>query len=206
MKPPEPKPPDNEGNCAAGQTKGADGKCYDSQPKPPDNDGKCPAGYVKAGTSCVPLTPSVGGGGGGGGTGGGNGDGEGDGSAFAGSCMAGFACEGDAVQCAIAREQHRRNCVMFNDPSPESLLYDANKDKTGNQTGDNPNNETVSLAGRIDTSDALGGGACISDLNVTVWGQSLTLPFSTICPSLAMLGNLLVAVSMLLAARIVTRG
>lgn len=199
-KPPTGEPSGTGGECNPGRVRGPDGLCYPSEPTDPDGDGKCPDGYIKVNDKCVPLKPTGGGGGGG------NGDGEGDGSSFGGSCMAGFVCEGDAVQCAIAREQHRRNCVMFNDPSPESLLYEANKNKTGNQTGDNPNNETVSLAGRIDTSDALGGGACISDLNVTVWGQSLTLPFSTICPSLAMLGNLLVAVSMLLAARIVTRG
>lgn len=198
-KPPTGEPSGTSGECNPGFVRGPDGLCYPSEPIDPDGDGQCPDGYIKVNDKCVPLKPTGGGGGG-------NGDGEGDGSAFGGSCMAGFVCEGDAVQCAIAREQHRRNCVMFNDPSPESLLYEANKNKTGNQTGDNPNNETVSLAGRIDTSDALGGGACIPDLNVTVWGQSLTLPFSTICPSLAMLGNLLVAVSMLLAARIVTRG
>lgn len=154
-----------------------------------------------------------------GGVGTGDGNGEGNGfckenpgspickqSSFSGSCAASFVCDGDAIQCAIAKEQHIRACKMFDDPSPESQLYEANKGKEGNQTGDNPNNETVSLTGRIDTSDALGGGACIPDLNVTVWGQSFTLPFSTICPSLAMLGNLLVAVSMLLSARIVTRG
>lgn len=39
-------------------------------------------------------------------------DGEED-SAFAGSCSAGFECRGDAVQCAVAREQHERNCSMF---------------------------------------------------------------------------------------------
>lgn len=151
------------------------------------------------------------------GNGGGNGEGNGfckenpdlpicKKSSFGGSCAANFTCDGDAIQCAIAKEQHIRACKLFDDPSPESQLYEANKGKEGNQTGDNPNNETVSLAGRIDTSDALGGGSCISDLNVTVWGRSLTLPLSTICPSLAMFGNLLVAVSMLLAARIVTRG
>lgn len=205
VKPPDPKQPDTEGNCAAGQTKGADGKCYDSQPKPPDSDGKCPAGYVKTGTSCVPLTPSVGGGGGG--TGGGNGDGEGDGSVFGGSCIAGFVCEGDAVQCAIAREQHRRNCVLFNDPSDESRLYDAEKvkDPRRDVTNDLPGNETVDLSTRLRTDDVLGGGggACIPDLNVTVWGQGVTLPISGICPYLGYLGYVLVAVASLAAARIV---
>src|SRR5690606_10865770 len=101
------------------------------------------------------------------GGGGGKGDGAGKGfceenpnspqckeSSFGGSCQANFACDGDAIQCAIAKEQHIRACKLFDDPSPESLLYEANKGKEGNQTGDLPGNETVSIAGRIDMSNA----------------------------------------------------
>lgn len=126
---------------------------------------------------------------------------------FSGTCRSGFQCNGDAIQCSIAREQHVRSCKLFDDESPESALYEANKGKTGNQTGDLPGNETISLAGRIDSSDALAAGSAgVSDLNVTVWGQAITLPFSTINPYLAHLGNILLAVSFLLALRIVARG
>ena len=133
-------------------------------------------------------------------------DGTEDGSDFQGPCSSGFICEGDAIQCAIAQEQHRRACKLFDDKNSESELYENNKGKEGNQTADLPGNETISLAGRIDTSDALGGGSCIGDLNVTVWGSAVTLPLSNLCQYLAMLGNILVAVSLLMAARIVTRG
>ena len=126
---------------------------------------------------------------------------------FSGTCGSGFQCKGDAIQCAIARDQHVRACKLFDDESPESALYNANKGKTGNQTGDLPGNETISLAGRIDSSDALSAGSAgVSDLNVTVWGQSITLPFSMINSYLEYLGYLLVAVSFLLAFRIVARG
>lgn len=128
-------------------------------------------------------------------------------SEFGGSCKGGFKCEGDAIQCAIAQDQHKRACQAFDEESPESKLYADNKGKTGNQTGDLPGNETISLAGRIDSSDALGAGSAgVSDLNVAVMGQSITLPFSMINPYLAYLGYLLVAVSFLLAFRIVSRG
>ena len=126
---------------------------------------------------------------------------------FAGTCGAGFTCKGDAIQCAIGQEQHRRACKLFDDESAESKLYMDNKGKTGNQTVDLPGNETISLAGRIDSSDALAAGSAgVSDLNVTVWGQAITLPFSMINPYLAHLGNILLAVSFLLALRIVARG
>lgn len=165
--------------------------------------------------------PSASGGGGGGGSGGGGGGGEGNGfckenpdspicknGTFGGSCAANFTCDGDAIQCAIAKEQHLRNCKLFDDPSDESRLYDAEKAKDPNRkvTSGLPGNETVDMTGRIDMSDAIGGGGCISDLSISVLGQSISLPISVICPYLAMLGNVLVAVSLLLAVRIVGRG
>jgi hypothetical protein len=213
QKPPGVDPGPN-GVCPAGTSIGPNNRCFPTEPKDPDSDGKCSDGYVKVNNQCIPLVPlpSPGGGGGGGGGGGngngtgGNGDGDGEGSGFGGSCEAGFACDGDAIQCAIAREQHRRNCVMFNDPSDESRLYEANKDKEGDQTGDLPGSETVDIGALIDRSDALGGGSCFGDVAVTVWGRSMSLPFSQLCPYLAMLGNILLAVSALLSARIIARG
>lgn len=137
-----------------------------------------------------------------------SGPGEGEKSSWGGSCSAGFQCKGDAIQCAMARDQHQRNCQAFEPQgTAEEGEYAAGKDKTGNQTGDNPNNEDINAATTLDTSDALGGGGSgLQDLTVTVVGKSVTLPFSQINPYLAILGNLLVAVSFLLAFRIVARG
>lgn len=126
-----------------------------------------------------------------------------DGS-FAGACGAGFQCDGDAIQCAVAREMHVRNCALFDSTSDESTLYGSEKNKTGVQTGAV---QGLSIGpGSFDTSDAIGGGSCITDRTVTVAGASVSLPFSLVCGQLAMLGNVLLAVSFLLAARIVTRG
>ncbi|TWG38202.1 hypothetical protein ATF69_2144 [Acidovorax delafieldii] len=209
LPPPIVIPPAPEGVCPDGYHKS--GNWCVKNPVPPDGNGGCPQGSVKINGNCVYTEPPSGGGGGtgtgGGGTGTGSGNGEGEeGNGFGGSCISGFACEGDAIQCAIAKEQYARNCKLFDDTSAESDLYNANKGKTGNQTGDLPGNETISLSGRIDTSDPLGGGGCIGDLSITVWGHGVSLPLSNLCQYLAMLGNILVAVSMLMAARIVTRG
>ena len=62
------------------------------------------------------------------------------------------------------------------------------------------------MGNRISTADAFGSGQCIRDLSVVVAGHSITLPMSKICPSLAIIGNIMVAVSLLLAIRIVGRG
>lgn len=187
--------PNPDGTCPPGTYK-SNGKCYPKDPpkEPPDNDGKCPQGYVKVGSECVPLQPPPD-------------DEEGkDPSQFGGQCAA-TTCEGDAIQCAIVRDQYRRACELFEKESLESQLYGANKAKEGNQTTNLPGNESISLSGRIDTSNALGGvGGGVRDLNVTVAGQQITLPFSILNEYLEHLGNLLVAVSFLLALRIVSRG
>lgn len=134
-------------------------------------------------------------------------DGKDDGSSFGGSCAGGFTCEGDAIQCAMAQEQHRRACKLFDDQTPESQLYDAEKSKTGKRTGDLPGNETIAFGSSMyDSSNALGPGTCISDLPVDVLGQTVSLPISQICPHLATLRLALLAFGALLWVLIVFRG
>lgn len=196
-----------DGKCPSGMYM-SKGKCYpnDNEEEDPDGTGKCPVGYRKVGDKCQANKPIP--------------DSE-EGKdfckqnptleicktgAFGGSCSANFKCDGDAVQCAMAREQHIRNCQIFEMKTDESNLYFKEKGKEGDQTKDLPGNDVLDISGRIDTGDALGGGACIGDLNIPVMGTMVSLPISLICPYLAMLGNVLVAVSMLLAMRIVMRG
>lgn len=199
-----PTPPGSDGKCPDGTYKSGN-SCYQKDPPklPPDGDGKCPAGYIKADGQCLPIMPKPN-------------DSDGDGkdddeedkdkSSFGGQCEA-VQCDGDAIQCAMVRDQYKRSCQLMEKESAESQLYGTSKGKTGNQTGDLPGNETISLSGRISSVDALGAGnAGVSDLNISVMGQSITLPFSMINPYLEYLGYLLVAVSFLLAFRIVARG
>lgn len=143
----------------------------------------------------------------GGGSGGSGGGGKDDPSSFTGACAGGFQCKGDAIQCAIAREQHIRACRLFDKESPESKLYEEFKGKEGDQTKELPGNETIAIGDKINSSDALGaGGAGLSDLSLTVWNQQVTLPLSMLNKYLAAMGNVLLAVSFLLAFRIVARG
>lgn len=128
-------------------------------------------------------------------------------SNFGGSCAASFTCEGDAIQCAIAKEQHLRACKLFDDKSPESDLYEAEKAKDRNRdvTKDLPGNEEIDVSTRLSRANVLGASSCIGDLSVTVWRTQVTLPLSRICAALAQLGWILVAVSSIAAARIVTK-
>jgi hypothetical protein len=108
---------------------------------------------------------------------------------------------------AMAEETFRQNCKVNPDEASQKLGRDEAA-KTGNQTTDNPNNSSVTVSSAsFDSSDAIGAGAyCIGDKSVTILHWSATLPFSKVCSSLDILGLALLAVSSLLATRIVARG
>ncbi len=122
---------------------------------------------------------------------------------FGGSCSGGFVCDGDAVMCAIAADQHRRHCQLFDTSNPESALYESEKLKASFQL---PNEDVAIGPGSFDTSDSLGGRSCIGDRTISVMGWTGTVPLSSVCPHLAVLGNVLMLVSFVLSARIVARG
>ncbi|WP_307507868.1 virulence factor TspB C-terminal domain-related protein [Variovorax sp. W1I1] len=129
-------------------------------------------------------------------------------SAFNGACATGFVAKSDdAVINAMAEETFRQNCKV-NPDQASTVLANEERVKTGNQTGSNPNNVSLSISpSSIDTSDAIGGGGgCITDKVISVAGGSVALPFSRACDSFPMLGTLLVAISFLVAAVIIMRG
>lgn len=120
----------------------------------------------------------------------------GEGGHFGGGCGS-FTCSGDAVQCALTLEVHRQNCKL-NADTPEALLFTQEKNREGNQTEDLPGNETIPFGpGNYDSSDAIGGAQCVSDLTVSVWMVNATLPLSNICPHMAWLRYALLALGSL---------
>lgn len=128
--------------------------------------------------------------------------GDGDGSSFGGSCDAGFQCEGDAVQCAHAKETHLQNCKLNKD-TPERQLYESSKGDDADFDNDDVVNVGPSSFSQV---PILGGASCIADKSITVMGSPVSLPFSRVCEYLAMLGNVLMAVGFLLSGRIIMRG
>jgi len=128
-------------------------------------------------------------------------------SSFGGACSSGFTCDGDAVQCAIAKETYRFNCSL--EPS-QSVLddYNAKKNKSGNQV----TQTVVEISSASFNQDNLLGvsATCVADkpLSMTVAGKSfsVTLPFSKVCPYLEYLGYLNLALTFILSARIIGRG
>lgn len=113
---------------------------------------------------------------------------------FGGSCMAGFTCEGDALQCAQTREQHRRNCEIFEKDTDGNSLTN----KALNGTDDKSADALKASAGQVNvgsTFDQSGLGwshTCPADtripLNFGGHSAEFSIPYSsTICGPLGIL-------------------
>lgn len=122
---------------------------------------------------------------------------------FEGSCMAGFTCEGDALQCAQAKEQHRRNCELFEKDTDSNSLTN----KALNGTDDKSADALRARAGQVNvtsTFDQSGLGwshSCPADPRIPLgFGSSnseFTIPFSRICGPLGVLSLAGVGITLL---------
>lgn len=115
------------------------------------------------------------------------GDGEDDKSTFTGSCASNFKCEGDAVQCAIALQQHETSCKLFDESNP---YWQAFKDaEAGNSTG--VESTAVDLASHVSVDSVIGAGACPADIEITVFNQTVPFALSKFCPYFDAMGMLI---------------
>lgn len=130
------------------------------------------------------------------------------GGEFGGSCSAGFTCDGDAIQCAIAKEQHIRGCQMNEDllKTDEYKAWQAAKAWDGKSvTNDLPGNREFHIS--VKSGDEfIGSGSCPSDKTIDLpFGYSLTIPFSEMCSWLAILGEGMVILAYIGGALIIIR-
>lgn len=130
-------------------------------------------------------------------------------SSFGGACSV-FVCDGDAVQCAIALEQHKRNCTLFETATAFSTLGNSAAAGTDAGTANNPaavaNRETRSV-GSLNQS-AFISAAPLADVTYSIGeyaGQSysVTVPYSMLVSILTWAGVAAVALTLLWAARFV---
>jgi len=133
----------------------------------------------------------------------GSGDGGSD-SSFTSSCSAGaatIACDGDAVQCAIAREQHKRNCEFFDATTATKTKGEEAIARGDTKADDHPGHDdnvtTTAIGSAMDTTDIV-GGSCPADQVVTITaGRTVVMPWSQVCTPAGWLGNLLVGLTSL---------
>ena len=130
-------------------------------------------------------------------------------SAFGGSCSASFTCDGDAVQCAIAKEQHKRNCKLYEDQSDLADLGNAiaaGADPLAGTLPDAANPESVDIGSSLSSASGFLGRSCPADRVFSLAGQSITLPYSDYCWVFEMAGSVLLALASLVAVRLIIEG
>lgn len=123
-------------------------------------------------------------------------------SSWSGSCAA-FACDGDAIQCAIAKEQHARNCALIDATNVHTVLADnliAGTDPVLNPAAEGQRT-TAAVSGLTDRARQL-GTSCPADIQYSIGGQQVTLPISNLCGPMEWLGQLAVALTLLAGLRV----
>lgn len=124
----------------------------------------------------------------------------GDNSQFSGSCTAKFTCSGGAAECAIARAVNEANCQL----TPSAEIGAVASQLAAGTFGPTMTN-TVRNVGSFDQSNPL-SGACPSDHTLTAGGMSVVIPLASACAELQMMGNVLVAFTLLAATLFVLKG
>ncbi|MCE4068536.1 MULTISPECIES: virulence factor TspB C-terminal domain-related protein [Pseudomonas] len=127
-------------------------------------------------------------------------------------CDAPIQCDGDAVLCAILQQQHKDTCELMADPSDEErskfeqdkAAETAKVDKLQSDLDDKASSLFSDFQAKASGNQY--GGQCLQDKQVDVMGATISLPFSQVCPYIALLRYAVVAMAYLAAARIVSRG
>ncbi|OGS67724.1 MAG: hypothetical protein A2Z87_06180 [Gallionellales bacterium GWA2_54_124] len=115
-----------------------------------------------------------------------------------------FNCSGDAIQCAIAKDQFDLHCKLANEQNANLDIGKRMIDGTDTSVrnpADVANRSTFSI-GSLDMSSPI-AAKCPDDVVFTVMGKSSTLPLSLWCPYLALVGNVFMALSLVAAAKII---
>lgn len=108
-------------------------------------------------------------------------------SSFSGSCSSNFNCEGDSVQCAIALEQNKTACKLFDE---SNTYFQAFKDAEASNS-DGVESSTVDLASHVSVDSVIGAGACPADIEVTIFNQAIPFELSKFCPYFDAMGMLI---------------
>ncbi|WP_338819341.1 hypothetical protein [Acidovorax temperans] len=210
------------GVCVPEDDPNADGKGEEGKPT------NCPPGRVASRYAvgvCIPADTTVGnGGGGGGGTvckdgkctttnpdGSTDEESEGDfckknpetpmckKGNFGGSCGS-WTCEGDAIQCAMAKEQHKTNCKLFDEKNGHKLTQAA-LDGTDEQSADKlkAKAEQITVDKTFNQTGFGWGTSCPLDPEIPLGfvDRSFTIPFSRICGPLEALSLAGVGITLL---------
>lgn len=120
-------------------------------------------------------------------------------SAFGGACGS-FSCDGDAIQCAMAKEQHQRNCKLFDSESDPTFANALDGTDGKNSEAMKSDAQQVNI-GNFDQSGLGWGIGCPADpmipLNFGGEYSEFLIPFSRICGPLNILSLAGVGITLL---------
>ncbi len=118
---------------------------------------------------------------------------------FGGSCGS-WTCEGDAIQCAMAKEQHKTNCKLFDEKNGHKLTQAA-LDGTDEQSADKlkAKAEQITVDKTFNQTGFGWGTSCPLDPEIPLGfvDRSFTIPFSRICGPLEALSLAGVGITLL---------
>lgn len=129
-------------------------------------------------------------------------------STIAGTCE-NVTCNGDAIQCAIARQQAKDSCKLKADEDAvKASSYHATGVAalagTGNAGLPNPANAESISVGSLDSSGWLGGGNCLADKTISTSVGSFVIPLSEACDVLILFRYLFMFVASMISFRILS--
>lgn len=131
-------------------------------------------------------------------------------SEFGGNCASGFACDGDAVQCAMARDQHVRNCRDLTPNSytaiGETALGSAANTTVGGSLIGLPSSDINVGTGIIGSAVNPFGAACPADVPLVLGATTVVIPLASTCTALQTMGALLIAITALWCAAWLVKG
>lgn len=133
-----------------------------------------------------------------------------DEGSWGGSCEGGFSCDGDAVQCAMARDQHARNC---RDLTPnaytaigETVLGSAANTTVGGGLIGIASSDINVGTGIIGSAVNPFGAACPADVPLVLGETTVVIPLASTCSALQTMGGLLIAITALWCAAWLVKG
>lgn len=123
------------------------------------------------------------------------------GGSFAGGCTTGFACTGDAVQCAIAQVAHKQACAMA---VGDGVLgqFEQITGFNGTAPGEGLDRKEIDVPNALQVA-VIGGGTGLQDQTFVIMGRSIEIPFSILNQYIEMLGYAIMMIAWIGAWRII---
>ncbi len=120
---------------------------------------------------------------------------------FGGSCQGGFTCKGDAAMCAMAKEQHKRNCQMLEeDKDPASFINKAKNGTDGESAKAMQENASeIKIPTQLNKTGYGWPRSCPANTRIELGfvNASFEIPFDKLCGPLKIFSDIALAITAL---------